>query len=274
MDTTVAPENGQPGSFMSSSAAVVKDSTRKFIRTADIKFRVKDVLGATYQIENVVNRFDGFVTYTNLKSDVAYTEETQVSADSTLETTYFTVVNNITLRVPNSQLDTTLKSIAGLVDFMDYRIIKADDVALDILANQMEQKRLDRHQKRLTDAIDRKGKQLEETDNSEDNLLRKQEQGDASKIETMRLTDKIEFSTVNLDIYQRQEIRRELLGNQKNIAAYEPSFLLKLKEALLFGWNMLEAILLFVVRIWGFLAFALAAYFIYRFFSRRRISKV
>src|SRR5689334_4249350 len=60
-----------PASVVSSSAAVesLKDSARKFIRTSDMKFRVKDVAKATYQIEDITRSFNGFVTYTHLESN-------------------------------------------------------------------------------------------------------------------------------------------------------------------------------------------------------------
>src|SRR5665647_1186990 len=58
--------------FISSSAAVEngKDTTHKFIRTADLKFKVKSVIKSTYNIEDITNRQGGFVTYTNLTSNI------------------------------------------------------------------------------------------------------------------------------------------------------------------------------------------------------------
>ena len=95
--------------FISSSAAVEngKDSTRRFIRTAELKFKVKSVIKSTYDIEDITNRQGGFVTYTNLTSDINNVTTIAVSADSTLETTYYTVTNSIKIRVPNTKLDTT-----------------------------------------------------------------------------------------------------------------------------------------------------------------------
>ena len=118
-----------------SSSAVVQpnNNNRKFVRTADIKFKVKNVAKSTYAIENVTNKFGGFVTYTNLESHINHKEETRVSQDSILETTKFTVDNNITIRVPNTKLDTVIKSIAKEIDFLDSRLIKADDVTLQML---------------------------------------------------------------------------------------------------------------------------------------------
>ncbi len=116
---------------VSSNAAVEKkDSNRKFVRTADLKFKVKNVAKSTYAIENIVTKSGGFVTFTDLKSNISEKSQTKVSQDSTLETTRYTVDNTITLRVPNTQLDTVLKSMAEEIAFLDSRLIKADDVAL------------------------------------------------------------------------------------------------------------------------------------------------
>lgn len=78
---------GSGNQFISSSSAVVdkRDTTHKFIRTADLKFKVKDVIRSTYDIESIAKSQEGFVTYTNLTSHVDYTDNTLVSADSTLE---------------------------------------------------------------------------------------------------------------------------------------------------------------------------------------------
>ena len=135
---------------ISSSAAVAKeDSTHKFIRTADLKFKVKNVPQSTYYIENVISKFDGFVSFTNLQCKIIEQNKTKISQDSTLETTRYSVENNITIRVPNKRLDTVLKSIAKQIDFLDYRVIKADDVSLKMLANQLSQKRSATKEKRV-----------------------------------------------------------------------------------------------------------------------------
>ena len=127
---------------MSSSAAVEdKNSKRKFIRTADARFKVKDVAQSTYKIERLTQNVGGFVTLSELRSSVTENDETQISQDSLLKTTRYEVNNTITLRVPNVKLDTLLRSLAKEVQFLDYRVIKADDVNLQLLANELSQKR-------------------------------------------------------------------------------------------------------------------------------------
>jgi len=262
--------------FISSSAAVEnnKDTTHRFIRTADMKFKVKSVIKATYAIEDLTTRLGGFVTYTNLNSNIDNVSTTAVSADSSLETTHYTVSNSITIRIPNTKLDTTLREISKNIDYLDYRVIKADDVALQILSNNLTQKRSARNEQRLTNAIDNRGKKLYETANAEEVLLRKQQLADDAKIANLALTDQINFSTINLNIYQRPTIKRELISNDKNIDAYEPGFGSKLLEALKFGWNILETLLVFLVQFWGLFVFGIIAWIVYRKFVRKQIKKV
>ena len=54
MDLEAVVDSSSVADDMSSSAAVEdKNSKRKFIRTADARFKVKDVAQSTYKIENV-----------------------------------------------------------------------------------------------------------------------------------------------------------------------------------------------------------------------------
>jgi hypothetical protein len=68
-----------PSAMISSSAAVEnnKDTTRKFIRTAELKFKVKSVVEATNDIERIIGSYGGFVTYTELKSSVNHVQPMQ-----------------------------------------------------------------------------------------------------------------------------------------------------------------------------------------------------
>ncbi|MEO6819032.1 MAG: DUF4349 domain-containing protein, partial [Ginsengibacter sp.] len=190
-------------------------------------------------------------------------------ADSSLETTYFTVVNKMVLRVPNTQLDTTLKSISPLIDYLDYRVIKADDVALNLLANNLTQERSKKNEKRLTDAIDNRGKKLKETTTAEELLLSKQEQSDNAKISNLSLQDQVNFSTVSLYIYQRQAIKRELISNNKNIDEYTPGFGSRILDSFKTGYEILQNIIIFITQIWGLILIAVVIYIIYRRYGKK-----
>ncbi|WP_395058159.1 DUF4349 domain-containing protein [Flavobacterium sp.] len=254
----------------SSSAAVEpKNSKRKIVRTADIKFKVKNVPRSTYAIEDATTKFGGFVTYTNLQSNISNKDETKVSPDSTLVTTKYIVENSITIRVPNTRLDTVIKTIARQIDFLDFRVIKADDVTLQILSNQMAQNRSNNSEKRIEKAIDDKGKKLNNIIDAEDHLDDKKEQNDASKIENLSLKDQVNFSTLTLQIYQRETVKQEMVANEKSINAYRPNIGLQIWDSLKTGWFMLEAIIAFVVQLWGIALIAGLGYFGYKKYVKK-----
>lgn len=255
---------------VSSSAAVEKkDSKQKFIRTADIKFKVKNVVKSTYAIENAVAKFGGFVTYTNLQSTINDQIKTKISQDSTLETTKYTVENNITIRVPNTQLDTVIKSIARQIDFLDFRVIKADDVSLKLLANQLSQKRSAANEKRVEKAIDVKGKKINDIMEAENALANQKEENDNTAINTLSLQDQVNFSTVTLQLYQNETIKQEITASEKDSNAYKPNLGLQILDSLKNGWYIIEAIFVFLINLWPFILIGLGGYFIYKKYGKK-----
>ena len=244
----VAVDNASAEEDMSSSAAVEdKNSKRKFIRTADARFKVKDVAQSTYKIENLTKNVGGFVTLSELRSNIIENDETQVSQDSLLQTTRYEVNNTIALRVPNVKLDTLLRSLAKEVQFLDYRVIKADDVNLQLLTNELSQKRNANTSKRLENAIDKKGNKLKDINDSEENLASKKENSDNAYINNLSLKDQVNFSTVTLELYQNEKIRYEMVANEKNINAYRPNLGLQIWESIKSGWFIFEGIIAFLV---------------------------
>ena len=275
-----AREKSSPGSAVadstttaaiSSSAAIEngKDSARQFIRTADLKFKVKDVLQSTYDIEDITGRQGGFVILTNLVSNIDYVTTTAISEDSSLESTHSTLSNTMTIRVPNIKLDTTLKEIARNIGWLDYRVIKADDVSLQLLTNDLTQVRSTKTEHRLTKAKDSKTAKLQETVGGEEILASSEEQSDNAKVANLSLKDQVRFSTVNLSIYQRQTNTREMIFNEKNLKEYEPGFGSKLVEALKNGGEIFETFILFIARLWALILVAVLAYIMLKKYGRR-----
>jgi hypothetical protein len=255
---------------VSSTAAVQpKNSNQKFIRTADIKFKVKNVVKSTYAIENAVSKFGGFVTYTNLQSNIHDQIKTKISQDSTLETTKFSVENNITIRVPNTQLDTVIKSIARQIDFLDFRVIKADDVSLKLLANQLSQKRSATNEKRVEKAIDNKGKKINDIMEAETALANQKETNDSKTIENLSIQDQVNFSTITLQLYQNETIKQEITAGEKDSAYYKPNLGIQIIDSLKSGWYILQAILVFFINLWPFILLSLGGFFLYKRYIKK-----
>jgi hypothetical protein len=86
----------------------------------------------------------------------------------------------------------------------------------------------------------------------------------------LELEDRIAFSTITLDIYQRQMTRHELLPNEQNIERYEPGFFSELGEALMDGWELLVQFFLIIARMWSLILLGFAVYLIVRMLVRRK----
>ena len=248
---------------------IIKLPQRKFIRTADLKFKVKNTTKSTDAIENAARRYGGFVASSELESTVNESLSTKISQDSTLETTKYTVENNITLRVPNNQFDTVVKTIAKEIAFLDSRTIKADDVALQLLSNEMAQRRSSIHQKRLEKAIDTKGKKLNQIMDSEDKVDTAGAENDAKKIENLSLQDQVNFSTITLKIYQRETIKQEVVANEKDAHSYQPQLGLQLLDAIKSGWYILESLLVVIVQIWSLILLGVLIFLVIKKYNKK-----
>lgn len=246
---------------------------RKFVRTADVKFKVKNVPHATYSIENATTKFGGFVTHSNLQSTVSETFKTKISQDSTLETTKFKVENNITIRVPNTKMDTVLQTISKQIAFLDYRVINADDVSLKMISNQLAQDRSHQHEKRLENDIDIKGKKLNQIVDAENQLNNQKESNDTKKIENLAMQDQVNFSTLTLQIYQPETLKQEMIVSEKSSTDYRSNIGFQIIESLKTGWFILETIIAFVLQLWSLLLIGFLAFFLYKKYNTKRSLK-
>ncbi|MFV8328214.1 DUF4349 domain-containing protein [Flavobacterium sp. ZS1P14] len=231
------------------------------MRTADLKFKVKNVPQSTYAIENATSKFGGYVTYTNLQSIISDQIESKISQDSILETTKFTVENSITIRVP---------VISKQIAFLDYRLIKADDVSIQIIKNELTQARKTNHQKRLEKAIDNKGKKLNDITLAESDLENQKEQNDSSKIENTSLQDQVNFSTIQLQIYQPESLRQEKIANTKDKSDYQTNIGIEILDALKNGWYLLKEIIIFIFNLWSILLIGTVGFIVYKKYLHKK----
>jgi len=236
------------------------DSIKKFIRTADIKFKVKNVEKSTYKIEDIIHHFDGFVINTNLNCRINYTESHRIKEDSMLERKHFTVENSITFRVPKTLLDTTLKQIVSQIDFLDHRIITLEDITFQEIKNKMHQKRFGRYQERITKATNNSNK-TNAIVNAEDGLYEKQGEADNSALEDLIRNDKVAYATVTMYIYQDEKVRDEVVFSQPNVQSYKPSFGSEFVSSLKFGWTIVEQLFLLLVKMWPLILIGVALFF-------------
>ncbi len=150
--------------------------------------------------------------------------------------------------------------------YLDNRIIKADDVALQLLSNDLTINRSDKNETRLKNAIDNRGKKLNETTTAEELLLNKQEQADNARIANLSLKAQINFSTIHLTIYQNVGVNYEKIANEKKLRQYEPDFGFRILNSLSNGWDIFEDIIVFLLNLWGLVLLGVLGFLGYKFY--------
>lgn len=246
------------------------DSTRSFIRKADMHFRVKNVKETTFDIEEIVAQHHGYVTTSNLESTVNYKNSVRINKDSIKDELHYTVQSNMVLRVKNEELDSTLIKIAALVDYLDYRKVNANDVTKALASSTLLQNRYAKHQQRVENTIDSKGKKLNSTLEAEDGLLAKQGISDEDKLDANEIKYDINYSTVVISIYQPEAIKTDVYAVALPIEPYKPSFGSNLLTVLSESGELFASILLFLIRLWPIALLGIGITLLVKFIIRRK----
>ncbi len=247
------------------------DTLKKLVRTAELRFRTPDVLKTTLAIEDIVRQNGGFILDDNLTQTRSQEYLTPVSRDSSLETIVLNLENHLVFRVPFTQLDTTLRAIGHWAELLDYRRIHAEDKTLAWMEEQLAEIRNRQYQTRIESASTQPGNKLGAVTDAIDKSLAGRAAADAAQLEQMRLDDAVQLSTVQIDLYQRPVVSREMVANLKRVDSWRPGFGSQLGEALTDGWQVLQGLVLFFVRIWSVLLIgALIGFAIWRWKRLRR----
>lgn len=258
--------------YTSSAAAFDNNrfGNRQFIRTSEMKFKVDNVINATYKIEDITLRNGGFVEKSEIKNAGEYTETIAFSADSAKLVTRYTLESYLRIRVPSQSLDSTLKAIAPLVGKMDYRIVEANDVSLSLHSDKLKQEREKAYSKRVEGAVDAGGRKLNDVVDAEKSRKDAQRSSDDAYLSTLSMSDKIEFSTVTIRMYQKEASKTEIIARAKEVEVYQTPFVEKMKDAFIFSCNILGNIVIFLTQVWVFIAIAIVAIFVYRKYKKNK----
>ncbi len=204
------------------------DTTLKIIKNANCKIKVKDVEEATVLAKKIALQYQGYI------SDERFTN------------TNYTKENRFTIRIPQDQFDTVLDSVCGLAEFVDYKNISTVDVTKEYIdITSRLQTKLD-VKERYETILRTKAKTVEDILKTEEKLSLLQEEIESAQGRLKYLSNKVSYSTIQVDVYQTIIPKDEPAG-------YKPHFLDKAKHGLSFGWSIIENLTLLLFYIWPLL---------------------
>lgn len=248
-----------------SSAATMKIKDKQFIKTADVNMEVKDVYDATVSIEKSVQDLGGFVTHSNLRSNIISEDTYNTSNEDAILVKKYQTENAMQVRIPTPKLGEFLTLINNKKLFLNFRSINAEDVTSSIKYAELEGRRIKKTGENITQLKNNKDKvKLDDDNMSEGNL---------QQLANLEVTDNLKYSTIDIYIKEpKYRIAEIAITNTKNIDnKYKFNFIYDAKNAFVEGFYLIQKIAVGLITIWPVLL--IAAVIIYCIKRRKPIQK-
>ncbi|RZK55963.1 MAG: DUF4349 domain-containing protein [Pedobacter sp.] len=242
--------------------AVDTTAASKIIKTADMRFRVKDVQQTKEQLSATIKAQGGTVMEFSINSSIQQSDKVKYSADSLKEITAYRKEGLVIAKVPSEKLDDFTNTVAKMAVFVDNQSMKMDDQSITYLANKLKaQNRVDAV-KTINKTAKRQGNNVETSLYIKDDYVDK-------KIENMNIDSRVKFSTITLNFYQDNTVKTLIVGND-NLYDYRPGFFQRLGLSIMAGWSFLKEFILGVSTLWPFMVIGLGLFFGIKAYLRRK----
>ncbi len=268
-----SPAQGQSASdndllsALSSAAALSmkEDSLHRFVKTANLRFRTKEVIETSLAVEQLFVERSGYIEHSNITSEEKEVNTAPIDDHSEWKITRYTTVSTITARIPADRLNDVLKALHPYVDYLDHRTVEARNIGFDSYLKKLVQERISAHAERFL-----KAKSPNEKEGL-DQLLEREMQSDREKVQDMKLDDQVAYSTVTLSIYGNDKVSKQKVP-VFSTEGYEPGFGSRLLDKLETGWKLILGFVLALVSIWPVLVAGGIAWFWWK--NRKANSKL
>lgn len=209
-------------------ASQAVQAVRKIIKTVNYRIQVKDVNTSTEKVKQLVETQGGYISGMSLNNS------------------NYEISNEITIRVPQDNLETLLTAIDEEAIYTNYRSEQARDVTEEYVDLEIRLKTKKEVRDRYIDILRNKAQTVEDVLNAEEKIRVIQEEIESVEGRLKFLSNQVSLSTINLTLYQRVEYRPQP-------EVYHESFGDRLVNSLKGGWNLLQGLVLFLIRIWPLL---------------------
>lgn len=237
------------------------DPRRRFVRTADARFQVKDVYGSTLAIEDAAAAEGGFVVRNAITTNEHGRIERSIGDGKRLQLSEVVTEGSMVVRVPSERTQEFLRTVAKQMAFLDARTFEANDVQFDLLRRELAQARAQALQQDIRSVAAQPGKTGEKVDAVQARAEMLAARDDAV-VAQRELEDRIAYSTLTLHLRQPAQVREQVVPDTQAILRERgPGFFNEVGEALRAGWRGFLALVVALVHLWpAWVAFAIVAW--------------
>ncbi|QXP60513.1 DUF4349 domain-containing protein [Olleya sp. HaHaR_3_96] len=209
----------------------------KIIKSATARYKVKNVKEATSKIKAIAQKNGAYISDLRFQNDL-YKKE-----------------NRFTIKVPQKHFDTVMDSVNIIVDFVEYENITTKDVTEEYIDIETRLKTKIEVKTRYETILRTNAKTVEDILKTEDKLRIIQEEIEAAQGRLKYLTNKVAFSTIQIDLY-------ESVDYKETPESYTKTFWNSAKEGLSNGWYFIESFIIILINIWPLLLIGIISFFI------------
>lgn len=257
-----------PGDYSSANKeesldTIASQIAEKVIKTADMRFRVKDVQNTKERLSQAIKAKGGTVAEFSISSVIQETEKVKQSMDSLKEITSYRTEGYLIAKVPSEKLDDFTNEISKMALFVNTASMKMDDQSINYLANKLKVQN-------RAEAIDQINKvATKKSANVESSLAIKDDVVD-KKIDNIQIDSRVKFSTISLNFYQDNTIKTMIVTND-NLSDYRPAFANRLWLNFVNGWTIFKELILALSNLWMLILLGITGVFVFKYYRAKRI---
>lgn len=242
----------------------VSDSAlvEKIIKTADMRFRVKDVQQTKEKLSAAIKAEGGNIAEFTIQSNIQQTDKVKYSADSLLELTAYRTEGAVTAKIPSDKLDEFINIVAKMAVFVDFQSMKLDDQSLVYLSNKLKNQNRTEAANLLDKHASKKSNGVRTTLGVKDDYVDK-------KIQNMQIDSRVQYSNITLNFYQDNTVKKMIVAND-SLYDYKPDFLRRFVLNIQNGWIIFKEFILILTNLWMLILLLFAGYFTFRYYRKRR----
>jgi hypothetical protein len=197
----------------------------KIIKSANARYKVKNVKLSTKQIKAIAGKLDAYIS------------------DLRFQNNLYSIENRFTIKVPANHFDALMDSIHAVVDFVEYENITTKDVTEEYIDIKTRLKTKLEVKQRYEEILRKNAKTVKDILATEEKLRVIQEEIESAQGRLKYLSNKVAYSSIQVDLYETVEYTEEPVS-------YTKTFWDKTKDGFSFGWQIIENLVIGIIHIW------------------------
>lgn len=220
--------------------------SRKILHSADLSYRVPDVLKAITQAEQAVKGFGGIVAKSEMHNESGLEKDVPYKKDSLKHAKIYAPVGEMVVQVPVEKMDSFVNMLSANAQFVNHRMIAQQDVTYTYLSNALKNQNFDNggkpapYKAPAQDANAVLAERNKNVDNADAQVDR--------KIENLQLIEQANYATIAIKFEQPEQVDVQVVADPAYVT--ELPFGVRFVNALGNGVTIIREMFLVMVQLW------------------------